>query len=124
MKYSIGTLRPDGSARNSFPSGHAATAFMGAEFLRREYGHKSVLCAVGGYAAAVFTGYMRIQNNRHWLSDVVTGAAVGIFSTQAAYWLYPCVRRVIFPQRDGRYALVLMPRLSAQQWGINAAIVF
>lgn len=29
--------RPDGSSRNSFPSGHTATAFMGAEFLWQEY---------------------------------------------------------------------------------------
>ena len=29
--------RPDGSSRNSFPSGHTATAFMGAEFFRKEY---------------------------------------------------------------------------------------
>lgn len=33
MKYAFKEKRPDNNARNSFPSGHTATAFMGAEFL-------------------------------------------------------------------------------------------
>ncbi|GHT68229.1 phospholipid phosphatase [Bacteroidia bacterium] len=123
MKYSIGTLRPDGSTRNSFPSGHTATAFMGAEFLRREYGHLSVWYTVGGYTVAAFTGYMRIQNNRHWLSDVVAGAAVGVFSTQIAYWLYPTVRNAVFPHnKTTNYTLMLMPITSPQQMGISITI--
>ena len=38
VKHAVGELRPDGSARNSFPSGHTATAFVGAELVRLEYG--------------------------------------------------------------------------------------
>jgi membrane-associated phospholipid phosphatase len=125
MKYSIGTLRPDGSAHNSFPSGHTATVFMAAEFLRREYGHKSVWYGIGGYAVATFTGYMRIQNNRHWLSDVVAGAGIGIFSTQLAYWAYPALRKGIFPKQKSRYSFLLMPcYYSSQQVGLSAAVRF
>ena len=37
MKFAFREKRPDSGARNSFPSGHTATAFMGAEFLYKEY---------------------------------------------------------------------------------------
>ncbi|WPV64767.1 phosphatase PAP2 family protein [Chitinophaga sp. LS1] len=85
--------RPDGSAANSFPSGHTATAFMSAEFMRMEYKDVSPWIVVGGYMAATATGVLRMYNNRHWLSDVVAGAGVGILSTQAAYWLYPKIEK-------------------------------
>ena len=41
IKYSIKRMRPDGSRRNSFPSGHTATAFMSAAMLHKEYGRGS-----------------------------------------------------------------------------------
>ena len=88
--------RPDGSARNSFPSGHTATAFMGAELLRREYWNVSPWIGIAGYAVAAGTGFFRIYNNRHWLTDVLAGAGVGILSVQAAYWLYPAISKTFF----------------------------
>lgn len=54
--------RPDGSRNNSFPSGHTATAFMGAEFLRREYWHVSPWIGVAGYAVASGTAFLRMYN--------------------------------------------------------------
>ncbi|NML21439.1 phosphatase PAP2 family protein [Pseudoflavitalea sp. G-6-1-2] len=81
--------RPDLSNDLSFPSGHTANAFAAAEFLRKEYKDVSIWYGVGGYAVAAFTGYLRMYNNRHWLSDVVAGAGVGILSTDLAYFLYP-----------------------------------
>lgn len=84
-KYSVRTLRPDGSTRNSFPSGHTATAFMTATMLAKEYGGRSRWFAVGGYAAATAVGVLRQLNNRHWMSDVVTGAGIGILSTELGY---------------------------------------
>ncbi len=89
-------LRPDGSAYNSFPSGHTATAFAAAEWLRMEYGHKSPWIGVAGYAVATSIGVLRVYNNRHWVSDVVAGAAIGFLSTRIAYAVYPWVKRHIF----------------------------
>lgn len=89
MKYAWGELRPDGTTRNSFPSGHTATAFMGAEMLRIEYGHHSPWIAVAGYTVATGVGFFRVYNNRHWVNDIIAGAGIGMLSTRLAYWLYP-----------------------------------
>ena len=87
-KYSVRRERPDGRARNSFPSGHTATAFMTAHMLHKEYGETvSPWISVGGYGLAATTGIFRVIANRHWCSDVLGGAAIGLFSTEAAYEL-------------------------------------
>lgn len=88
--------RPDGSTNNSFPSGHTANAFAGAEFLWQEYKDKSIWYGVAGYVVATGTGMFRIVNNRHWLTDVAAGAAIGILSTKLAYWLHPFINEKVF----------------------------
>lgn len=87
VKYSLGRLRPDGSTHNSFPSGHTAMGFTSATILHKEYGYLSPWVSIAGYTAAVATGVGRVINNRHWLSDIVVGAGVGILSTEFGYWL-------------------------------------
>lgn len=57
--------RPDDSDKHSFPSGHTATAFTGAQILFREYRDTSPWIAVGGYAAAGVTGAMRVINKKN-----------------------------------------------------------
>ena len=86
-KYAVGRQRPQGSSHNSFPSGHTATAFLGAELLDLAYGERYPLLASFGYLTASLTAYGRILNNRHWGSDVLAGAAAGILSADAGYWL-------------------------------------
>ena len=87
IKYSVARMRPDGSSRNSFPSGHTATAFMLAAMLHEEYGWRSPWFSFGGYAVASFTGVSRILNNRHWTSDIVAGAVIGMASVKLGYFL-------------------------------------
>lgn len=88
IKYTAKEMRPDGSTRNSWPSGHTATAFVSATILHKEYGlTRSPWYSVAGYAVATATGVMRVLNNRHWVSDVLSGAGIGIFSTELAYGL-------------------------------------
>ncbi len=93
LKYTVRERRPDGSQRNSFPSGHTATAFMGAEFLWQEYKDVSPWVGLGGYAVATLTGALRVYNNRHWVGDIMFGAGLGMLCTKTAYWLYPRIRR-------------------------------
>ncbi len=87
MKGLIGEERPDGSANNSFPSGHTTTAFMGAHIFHKEYRHLSPYYSVGAYSLATFTGMFRQLNNRHWISDVLMGAGLGISLTELAYFI-------------------------------------
>ena len=87
VKYTANVMRPDGTSRNSFPSGHTATAFMTATMLHKEYGlTRSPWYSVAGYTAATVTGLSRIMNNRHWMSDVMVGAGIGILSTELGYY--------------------------------------
>lgn len=85
LKYTTNVTRPDGSNKQSFPSGHTATAFMTATMLSKEYGHISPWVSVGAYTIATATGLMRMANNKHWLSDVMVGAGFGILSTEFGY---------------------------------------
>lgn len=88
IKYSAAEMRPDGSTANSFPSGHTATSFTSATILHKEYGlTKSPWFSVGAYGIATLTGIMRTLNNRHWISDVLVGAGIGIISTDLGYMM-------------------------------------
>lgn len=90
IKYAVNTQRPNDSPR-SFLSGHTATAFMGAELVRMEYG---IWWGLAAYSVAGATAFLRIWNNWHWTSDVIAGAGLGILSAHAAYWLLPLERKL------------------------------
>lgn len=123
MKNITRVERPDRSARNSFPSGHTATAFMGAELLRREYWDVSPWIGMAGYAVAAGTGFFRMYNNRHWLTDVLAGAGIGILSVQAAYWLYPTVRNALFRKKYLKNTHIA-PYLSDTGKGLSCTVTF
>lgn len=82
-KLCIDEKRPEFAGHNSFPSGHTATVFMGAELVRIEYGG---WYGIGAYTIATGVGFMRMYNGRHWFHDVVAGAGVGILSARVGEW--------------------------------------
>jgi hypothetical protein len=91
IKFATHRERPDGSNDQSFPSGHAAITFATATVLERHLGwRKSVLA----YAIASYVAMSRMHDNRHYLSDVVFGAAVGtiagrtVVHHKADYWAF------------------------------------
>jgi membrane-associated phospholipid phosphatase len=94
LKAITNVERPDGSARNSMPSGHTASAFAAATFMYMEYKDKSPWYGIAAYTCASAVGSMRMINNRHWLSDVLVGAGIGIISTRLSYYLLHRVRPV------------------------------
>jgi PAP2 superfamily len=116
LKHVTNVTRPDGSSNNSFPSGHTATAFANAEFLRMEYKEVSPWYGIVGYAVAATTGTLRVYNNRHWVSDVVTGAGFGILSTKLAYWIYPTIKRKLFKNKP--INAMLMPYYQIGSGGV------
>jgi len=77
LKYSTRRERPDHSGRNSFPSGHAADTFAFATALERHLGWRY---AVPAYVFSSYVAISRLPANRHWLSDAVFGASVGIIA--------------------------------------------
>lgn len=116
--------RPDGSSFNSFPSGHTATAFMGAELMYQEYKDVSPWYGIAGYAVAAGTGAFRMYNNRHWLTDVAAGAGIGILSTKAAYWLYPTVNNLLSSNKHKNRKSVFLPYYDGKQLGFGLVSSF
>jgi hypothetical protein len=74
LKFSFNRTRPDGS-RYSFPSGHASATFASAAVLQRHFGWRVGLPV---YSAAAYVATSRLSENKHYASDVIFGAAVGI----------------------------------------------
>lgn len=66
-------------ANNSFPSGHATVAFAAATVFASEYKNKP-LVPILSYTAATLVGLSRMTENKHWITDVVAGAALGYVS--------------------------------------------
>lgn len=123
LKRTTKVTRPDGSSTTSFPSGHTATAFMGAEFLYQEYKDVSVWYGIAGYMVAAGTGLFRIYNQRHWLTDVVTGAGIGILSTKIAYWIHPFMKKTFFKDKEKINGIV-MPFYNGREYGLGLTLKF
>jgi hypothetical protein len=75
LKFSVRRERPDGSDNQSFPSGHSASAFATAGVLQRHYGWKA---GVPATIVAAYVATARVHDNKHYLSDVIFGATMGI----------------------------------------------
>ena len=91
-KYVVNEQRPDLSDRHSFPSGHVALAFTGAELMRMEYG---TAYGIAGYAVAASVAFLRLYNNKHWFNNVIMGAGIGILSARIGQWLLPFERKLL-----------------------------
>ncbi|HET7293494.1 MAG TPA: phosphatase PAP2 family protein [Vicinamibacteria bacterium] len=74
IKAAVGRERPNGENDKSLPSGHASNAFTIATIVERHYGWK---LGVPAYAIAGVVGASRIQQDKHYVSDVVAGATLG-----------------------------------------------
>ena len=75
LKFGVGRTRPNERNNHSFPSGHSSVAFTTATMYQMWYGWKA---GVPAYAMAALTAFQRLDDNQHWLSDVLMGAAIGI----------------------------------------------
>ena len=74
-KEGVRRTRPDGSDTNSFPSGHTAGMFAIARVLDGKHGSK---VGIPAYVLAACVAVSRIDQRRHYLSDVIAGATLGI----------------------------------------------
>lgn len=124
IKYTVREPRPDSGARNSFPSGHTATAFTGAELIREEYGNG---WGAGAYIFSTGIAFLRLYNERHWLNDVIAGAGVGILCARIGYWMLPLYNKWFhWEDKPNKPLLTVMPSYDAttRSGGISMGIVF
>lgn len=120
LKIQTHKLRPDGSDNLAFPSGHTASAFVAAEFMTQEYKDVSPWYGIAAYTMAAATGSLRMLNNKHWLSDVVMGAGVGILSTKLAYVVYPVIKRSLGKTQTSK--VMIMPSYQPGMFGFSMAV--
>lgn len=114
LKKITAVPRPDTGQPTSFPSGHTAQAFAAATFMAKEYGHKSIWYSIAAYTAATGVGTLRVLNSRHWVSDVLVGAGIGILSTNVAYLTHQykwgkknkTSQTLVMPSFDGKTGMV------------------
>lgn len=78
LKQTVSKTRPNGEDDESFPSGHSSVAFQGAAFIHRRYGWKY---AVPAYLGSAFVAWSRVESDKHYTVDVLSGAAIGIVSS-------------------------------------------
>jgi len=109
VKFTVGRARPTNSRHevdwfepfnrsdlfSSFPSGHTAVAFALASTLAHQVHGKWARRLF--YAGAATTAFARINNDKHWISDVTGGALVGHFAGK----LVTSKRVRITPRPDG-----------------------
>ncbi len=79
LKYAVDRRRPSGG-RYAFPSGHTSATFASASVLHAHFGWKA---AAPAYIVAGYVGWTRVRDRKHWMSDVVFGAAVGLATGHA-----------------------------------------
>ncbi len=123
LKRTTHRQRPNQTGFTSFPSGHTATAFMGAEFLYQEYKDVSPWYGVSGYFIAAGTGYLRMYNNKHWFSDVVAAAGIGILSTKIAYWVQPLFKD-LFSKKQTATKTAVVPYYNKNEMGLAMSMSF
>ena len=122
-KFCINEKRPEFAGHNSFPSGHTATVFMGAELVRIEYG---VWYGASAYTIATVVGFMRLYNGRHWFHDVVAGTGVGILSARVGEWSCQLWQK-LFQKRGKENHLVFTPvatPINGGHYGFTMGYVF
>lgn len=123
LKRTTHRQRPNQTGFTSFPSGHTATAFMGAEFLYQEYKDVSPWYGVSGYFIAAGNGYLRMYNNKHWFSDVVAAAGIGILSTKIAYWVQPFFKD-LFSKKQTATKTAVVPYYNKNEMGLAMSMSF
>ncbi len=103
LKVAIDKPRPDLSNNSSFPSGHTSTTFQSAAFIQKRYGWEYGAVA---YALAGFTGYTRLQGDKHDGWDVLAGAIIGVGSSYIFTTPYQKNHmKISFNSTNGNYLL-------------------
>lgn len=118
LKAAVGRERPNGQDNKSFPSGHTSNSFALAAVAERHYGWK---VGVPAYALAAVVGASRIQQDKHYLSDVVGGATLGYIVGRTVVRVN---NRPLGGGGDRRAELSLAPILAHDARGLRLSVAF
>ncbi len=118
IKRTSGKIRPNNGS-HSFPSGHTSFSFTNATVLYNEFKDTSPYLAYSGYLFSTTTGALRIANNKHWLSDVLVGAGIGILVTELVYHFEPLKNWNPFINSKN---ITLVPQFDNNKYGFYLSI--
>lgn len=124
LKRVINKERPN-TEPFAFPSGHTTFVFTNATVLKNEFELTSPLLAYSGYSFAITTGVFRMINNKHWFSDVLVGAGIGILATEIVYYLEPL--KNFNPFKKSKNVSILpqiLPQINSTGYGIYYSYKF
>jgi len=89
LKRLIHKTRPNGSNADSMPSGHTSMSFAASTVLYEEYKNTNSAIAYSGFATSSAVVYFRMANNKHWVSDTLVGAGIGMAVAKLVYLIEP-----------------------------------
>lgn len=121
-KRGFSDMRPDLSARNSYPSGHAAVAFNLATLQFLEYKNSNIWYASSGYLFAIATAVMRVANNRHWSGDIATGAGLGIGVAVVVNYWNPFSKLNFMEGANKKIGITGYPMIDKNEYGVGILI--
>ncbi len=110
LKEAFPKLRPDGSDRKSFPSGHTSRSFAAAATI---YNREGKGLGIPAFVVASFVGVARVKGDKHFWTDVLAGAAIG---TATGF--------LITKERPNEKAVIVVPWGDTKGGGISLAMQF
>lgn len=105
----------------SLPSSHTSTAFAMATSVATVYKDHQWVPPIA-YGVATLVGLSRINDNAHWATDVMAGAAVGYFTAKGVMRLYEEVDQRLNIRKQRR--LLLSPQIGLQSGTVSATLIF
>jgi hypothetical protein len=96
--YKFPTQASGLSTNSSFPSGHTTAVFAAATVYAMEYKHHPWI-PVASYTFATLVGLSRLTENKHWPTDVLVGAAIGMLSGRQVVNNYHRYMKIKQPER-------------------------
>jgi membrane-associated phospholipid phosphatase len=97
---------------HSFPSGHASKVFAIAATFSSDLGDEVPWVPFVAYPLAVWTATTRVLDQKHWVTDVVAGAALGILASRVVERLNHRERSAglawyVLPGADGSVSMIV-----------------
>ncbi|QHL86041.1 phosphatase PAP2 family protein [Nibribacter ruber] len=109
------------SDNTSFPSSHTTVAFAMATSVASVYGQEHGWVSPVAYGTATLVGLSRINDNAHWATDVMAGAAVGYLSAKGAVFLYNLTEQKLKARKS---RLLLAPQAGLSSASFVASLTF